>query len=99
VVNYEVARRVGSHVQHTFQLGWDHGILRALGAACAAGKTMGLDRERMGHAISLAVVPNLSLGQTRVGELSMWKGMAGPQGTKAGIFAAQLAEMWRHWSL
>ena len=92
VVNYEVARRVGSHVQHTFQLGWDHGILRALGAACAAGKIMDLDRERMGHAISLAVVPNLSLGQTRVGELSMWKGMAGPQGTKAGIFAAQLAE-------
>src|SRR5919106_4957219 len=92
VVNYEVARRVGSHVQHTFQLGWDHGILRALGAACAAGKIMGLDHERMGHAISLAVVPNLSLGQTRVGELSMWKDMAGPQGTKAGIFAAQLAE-------
>src|ERR671918_854215 len=92
VVNYEVARRVGSHVQHTFQLGWDHGILRALGAACGAGKIMGLDRERMGHAISLAVVPNLALGQTRVGELSMWKGMAGPHGTKAGIFAAQLAE-------
>jgi 2-methylcitrate dehydratase PrpD len=42
--------------------------------------------------ISLAVVPNLALGQTRVGELSMWKGMAGPHGTKAGIFAAQLAE-------
>jgi 2-methylcitrate dehydratase len=92
VVNYEVARQVGSQVQHIFQLGWDHGILRALGAACATGKIMGLDRERMGHAISLAVVPNLALGQTRVGELSMWKGMAGPQGTKAGIFAAQLAE-------
>jgi 2-methylcitrate dehydratase len=92
VVNYEVARRVGDHVQHTFQMGWDHGILRALGAACAAGKIMGLDRERMGHAISLAVVPNLPMGQTRVGELAMWKGMAGPHGTKAGIFAAQLAE-------
>jgi 2-methylcitrate dehydratase len=92
VVNYEVARRVGDHVQHTFQMGWDHGILRALGAACGAGKIMALDRERMSHAISLAVVPNLSLGQTRVGELAMWKGMAGPHGTKAGIFAAQLAE-------
>jgi 2-methylcitrate dehydratase len=53
---------------------------------------MGLDRERMGHAISLGVVPNVALGQTRVGELSMWKGMAGPHGTNAGIFAAQLAE-------
>ena len=58
-------------MQHTFQMGWDHGILRALGAACAAGKIMGLDGERMSHAISLAVVPNLSLGQTRVGALAM----------------------------
>ena len=31
-------------------------------------------------------VPNLALGQNRVGELSMWKGMAGPQGTKARQF-------------
>jgi len=90
VVNYEVGRRVGDYVQHA--LGWDHGILRSLGAACAAGKIMGLDQEHMSHAISLAVVPNLALGQTRVGELSMWKGCAGPIGTRAGIFAAQLAQ-------
>ena len=90
VVNYEVGRRVGDHVQHAS--GWDHGILRSLGAACAAGKIMGLEQEQMSHAISLAVVPNLALGQTRVGELSMWKGCAGPSGTRAGIFAAQLAE-------
>ena len=92
VVGYEVSRRVGDHVQHAFPQGWDHGVLRSLGAACAAGKLMGLDQEQMGHAISLAVVPNISLGQTRVGELSMWKGCAGPNGTRAGIFAAQLAE-------
>ncbi|MFQ6029629.1 MAG: MmgE/PrpD family protein [Dehalococcoidia bacterium] len=92
VVAYEVSRRVGDYVQHALQRGWDHGVLRSLGAACAAGKIMGLDQEKMGHAISLAVVPNLSLGQTRVGELSVWKGCAGPYGTKAGIFAAQLAE-------
>ena len=46
-------------------------VLRALGAACATGKIMRLDRERLGHAVSLAVVPTLALGQTRVGELSM----------------------------
>ena len=90
VVNYEVGSRVGDHVQHAS--GWDHGILRSLGAACAAGKIMGLDQEQMNHAISLAVVPNLALGQTRVGELSMWKGCAGPSGTRSGIFAAQLAQ-------
>ena len=90
VVNYEVGRRVGDHVQQA--LGWDHGILRSLGAACGAGNIMDLDQEQMSHAISLAVVPNLALGQTRVGELSMWKGCAGPSGTRAGIFAAQLAQ-------
>ena len=92
VVAYEASRRVGDHVQYALPMGWDHGVLRSLGAACAAGKIMGFDQERMGHAISLAVVPNLSLGQTRVGELSMWKGCAGPNGTRAGIFAAQLAQ-------
>ncbi len=92
VVAYEVGHRVGDHIQHALQQGWDHGVLRSLGAACGAGKIMGLDQEQMSHAISLAVVPNLSLGQTRVGELSMWKGCAGPNGTRAGIFAAQLAE-------
>ena len=79
VVNYEVGRRVGDHVQHA--LGWDHGILRALGAACAAGKIMGLDQEQMGHAISLAVVPNLALGQTRAGIFAAQlaqQGMTGP---------------------
>ena len=92
VVDYEAALRVGDHLAHTFHMGWDHGILRSLGAACAAGKLMGLDQEHMSHAISLAVVPNLPLGQTRVGELSMWKGCAGPSGTRAGIIAAQLAQ-------
>ena len=91
VVAYEVGHRVGDYIQHALPQGWDHGVLRSLGAACGAGKIIGLDQEQMSHAISLAVVPNLSLGQTRVGELSMWKGCAGPNGTR-GIFAAQLAE-------
>jgi 2-methylcitrate dehydratase len=41
--------------------------------------------------VSLAVVPNIALNQTRTGSLSMWKGMAGPQGARAGVFAAYLA--------
>ena len=45
----------------------------------------------MRHAIGLAVVPNIALNQTRTGTLSMWKGMAGPQGARAGVFAAYLA--------
>jgi len=46
----------------------------------------------MGHAISLSVAPNLPLGVTRTGELSMWKGCATASATRAGVFSALLAE-------
>lgn len=70
---------------------WDQGVLSVIGAACAAGKVLGLDEEQMGHAISLAVVPNVPLRVTRMGELSMWKGCAAAAATRSGVFAAQLA--------
>lgn len=71
--------------------GWDQTPVVALGAALGCGRLLGLTREQIQHAISLAVVPNLALNQTRTGTLSMWKGMAGPQGARAGVFAAYLA--------
>ena len=49
----------------------------------------------MAHAVSLAVVPNIALNQTRTGTLSMWKGMAGPQGARAGVNAAAMMEAER----
>jgi 2-methylcitrate dehydratase len=88
---YEVFCRLSDQVV-AGDLGWDQGIFSVIGAACGAGKVIGLDRQAMGQAISLAVVPNLPLGATRVGELSMWKGCAAACATRAGIFAAQLAQ-------
>ena len=89
---YEVFGRLSDRVL-AGNLGWDQGMFSVIGAACAAGKMLGLDRERMGHAISLAVTPNLPLGVTRTGELSMWKGCATASATRAAIFAAQLAQL------
>lgn len=71
--------------------GWDQPVSGAIATALAAGRLMGLDREQMNNAIALAVVPNLCTYQTRAGELSMWKGCAGPNGARNGIFAARLA--------
>lgn len=88
---YEVFCRLSDEVV-VGNMGWDQGMFSIIGSACAAGMMLGLDRERMGHAISLAVAPNLPLGVTRTGELSMWKGCATASATKAGIFAALLAE-------
>jgi 2-methylcitrate dehydratase len=88
---YEVFCRLSDHIV-IGQFGWDQGMLGVIGAVCGAGKVLGLDRDAMGQAISLASVSNLPLGATRVGELSMWKGCAAAYATRAAIFSAQLAQ-------
>ena len=91
VLAYEVFCRLSDQVV-IGDLGWDQGIFSVIGAACGAAKVLGLDQRALSHAIALAVVSNLPLGVTRVGELSMWKGCAAAYATRAGIFAAQLAQ-------
>jgi 2-methylcitrate dehydratase len=91
VLAYEVFCRLSDRVVVS-QHGWDQGIFGVIGAACGAGKVMGLSREAMSQAISLAVVPSLPMIVTRMGELSMWKGCATASAAKAGVFAALLAQ-------
>jgi 2-methylcitrate dehydratase len=55
------------------------------------GKVLGLSKQEMSHALALAIAPNIALWQTRKGELSMWKGCAGPNAARNGLFAALLA--------
>ncbi|MCH7712341.1 MAG: MmgE/PrpD family protein [Chloroflexi bacterium] len=90
VLAYEVFCRLSDEVL-TGELGWDQGMFSVIGAACAAGKIMELDKNQMANAISLAVAPSLPLGVTRTGELSMWKGCATASATRSAIFAALLA--------
>lgn len=87
---YEVFCRLSDQVV-SGDLGWDQGMFSVVGATCAAGALMGLDRDQVGNAISLSLAPNLPLGVTRTGELSMWKGCATASATRAAVFATQLA--------
>ena len=87
---YEVQCRFVEVVPYNHH-GWDQTPVVALGAALGCARLMNLPQDKMAHAISLAVVPNIALNQTRTGSLSMWKGMAGPQGARAGINAAYMA--------
>ncbi len=87
---YEVFCRLSDQVV-AGDLGWDQGIFSVIGAACGAGRILGLDQEQMGHAISLAVTPSLPLAVTRSGELSMWKGCATAASTRSAVFATMLA--------
>ena len=71
--------------------GYDYVIHGVAAAAVAAGRMLGLDEAKMAQAISLAAVPNVAMEQTRLGELSMWKGCAAANAARNGIFAAMLA--------
>ncbi|MCB9767333.1 MAG: MmgE/PrpD family protein [Candidatus Omnitrophica bacterium] len=70
---------------------WDHVTYGNFSAALGASKLLGLNAEAMVHALGLVGTPNNALRQTRVGELSMWKGCAFANASRAGVFAAMLA--------
>ncbi len=90
VAAYEVAARLADAYSIRGR-GWDHVTYIAISSAVGVGKVLGLDEERMRHAINLAVVANNALRQTRAGELSMWKGCAAANAARNGLFAALLA--------
>jgi 2-methylcitrate dehydratase len=71
--------------------GWDYVTYTALAAALGAAKAMRLPENVLRDALSLAATANCALGQTRLGELSMWKGMASANACRNGVFAALLA--------
>jgi len=72
--------------------GWDHVTYGSFSTSLAAGKLLGLDEVALVHAQGLAGVPNNAMRQTRVGELSMWKGCAFANAARNGVFAARLAK-------
>ncbi|HUG92779.1 MAG TPA: MmgE/PrpD family protein [Planctomycetaceae bacterium] len=71
--------------------GWDHVTYGAFSTAAAAAKLLRLDAPRIEQALNLAGAPNVTLRQTRAGELSEWKGCAFANAARNGVFAALLA--------
>ncbi len=91
VISYEIQCRFCDTVPFQAK-GWDQPAAGAPAAALAAARILGLSKAEMLHALALAIVPHIALNQTRAGELSMWKGMAGPYAAKQGLFAAMMAQ-------
>ena len=90
VLAYEIYGQFAARFA-TREKGWDQGLFIGLASACAAGKVLGLPQDRLAHAVSMTAVSHVPLGQTRVGELSMWKGCATAMAVRNGVFAALLA--------
>lgn len=89
-IAYEVQMRLAESVPLN-DLGWDQPTAVVISSALGCGKLLGLSRDQFAETVSLAIVPNVALHQTRVGELSWWKGCAAAMGARQGLFAARLA--------
>ncbi|KVE24534.1 2-methylcitrate dehydratase [Burkholderia singularis] len=90
VLAYEIDCRFLDAAELTAR-GWDHPIYSLPACALAAGKLMGLDRAQLTQAVNLAVNGHLAMNQTRVQQLSDWKGMADAEAARNAVFAARLA--------
>jgi 2-methylcitrate dehydratase len=59
--------------------------------AMAAGKLMGLNRDQLANALSLAIVPHLPMSVTHTGALSHWKACRASENVRHGVWAAIMA--------
>jgi len=91
VLAYEVFCRLCDHIVISPQ-GFDHATMGLISAVMGVSKILGLSREQMVQAINIAVVSSIALGQTRVGEVSMWKACALANAGRNAVFAALLAK-------
>ena len=72
--------------------GWDHVTYLPLASAAACAYVLGLNEEQTRHALSLAVVGNNAMRQTRVGTISDWKAACAAYAARSGLWAARLAK-------
>jgi len=91
VLAYEVFCRIADRITLGSK-GWDHAITGVISSVIGVSKILGLSREQVVEAINLVIAPNISLFQTRAGEISMWKGCALPNAARNAVFAALLAK-------
>ena len=91
VLAYEVFCRLCDAVSVTSR-GFDYVTLGAISSGLAAAKVMGLSKDETVQVLNLCIAPNVTLYQTRIGEVSMWKGCAHANASRNAVFAALLAQ-------
>ncbi len=71
--------------------GWDHVTYISISSAAGLAQLSGLSKSRFVNTLNLAINNNISLRQTRAGELSMWKGCTAANASRNSVFAVLLA--------
>ena len=90
VIAYEVNCRLVDALDIS-KRGWDPPVFGLPAVALGVGKLMRLDPEQLSQAVNLAINDHIPLAQTRVGDLSDWKGIAVAEAARNAVFAARLA--------
>ena len=90
VLAYEVFCRLCDTVD--IKPRFDHVTVGGAASALAAARALGLTPEQALQALNLNVASNLALYQTRIGDVSMWKGCAYANATRNAMFAVMLAQ-------
>jgi 2-methylcitrate dehydratase len=91
VLAYEVFCRICDEVDLK-PLGYDHVTVGGMASTAAAGWLFGLRDKQLEHCLQLGIAPNNALYQTRIGNVSMWKGCAYANASRNAVFAAMLAK-------
>ncbi|MGC8585346.1 MAG: MmgE/PrpD family protein [Thermoplasmata archaeon] len=71
--------------------GWDHVTYISISSAAGLASLTGLDKNKFIHTLNLGINNNISLRQTRAGELSMWKGCTAANASRNSVFAYMLS--------
>jgi 2-methylcitrate dehydratase len=93
VIGYEIEQRF---CEVSFpgirEAGWHHATLTAVAAPLVAGRMLGLDTERLQHAIGISGSRHCTTGSVTAGKLTMMKNTVDPLAVQSGVLAALLAE-------
>lgn len=90
VLAYEVFCRICDQADLK-PLGFDHVTVGGMASTAAAARLLGLPQSKIAQAFNLGIAPNIALYQTRIGNVSMWKGCAYANASRNAVFAAMLA--------
>ena len=90
VLAYEVFCRLCDAVSVRAR-GFDHVTHGVVASTAGAAKAMGLSRAQTIQALNMSVAANTALYQTRIGDVSLWKGCAFANASRNAVFAVLLA--------
>ena len=90
VLAYEMFCRICDTVDLK-PLGYDHVTVGGMASTAAAAWLFGFKGKQFEHCMQLGIAPNNALYQTRIGNVSMWKGCAYANASRNAVFAAMLA--------